>query len=74
MGYSSRSLGDQNADNKDCTQKASNENADCTSISYFAIAAINYPDQKQLKRERTYWLMALGTTVHHGRTVMAAAV
>jgi hypothetical protein len=51
MGYSSRSLGDQNADNKDCTQKASNENADCTSISYFAIAAINYPDQKQLKRE-----------------------
>lgn len=28
-------------------QKASNENTDC--ISYFSVAAINYPDQKQLR-------------------------
>lgn len=40
---------------KDCTQKASNENTEYACISYFPVAAINYPDQKQLRGEECYF-------------------
>lgn len=75
MGYSSGSLGDQNADSKDCTQKASNENTDC--ISYFSVAAINYPDQKQLRGEKCLFKFTIPEriqSVHHDREGIAAGV